>query len=80
MPRVQTHPGEVLREGYLKPLSLSACGLAKELRVPANRVTEIKRDVSADTAIRLARYFRTDPRFWLNLQAAYDISKALAEP
>ena len=53
--------------------------LAKELGVPANRLTEIMRgtrDVSADTAIRLGRYFRTDPRFWLNLQAAYDLSKA----
>jgi antitoxin HigA-1 len=78
MPRVRTHPGEVLREEYLKPLGLSARALAKELGVPANRVTEIMRDVSADTAIRLARYFRTDPRFWLNLQAAHDISKAQA--
>jgi antitoxin HigA-1 len=53
--------------------------LAKLLDVPANRLTEIMRgtrDVSADTAIRLGRYFRTDPRFWLNLQAAYDLSKA----
>jgi addiction module HigA family antidote len=82
MPRVRTHPGEVLREEYLEPLGLSARALAKELGVPANRITEImrgERDVSADTAIRLARYFRTDPRFWLNLQAAHDISKAQAE-
>jgi addiction module HigA family antidote len=82
MPRVRTHPGEVLREEYLKPLDLSARSLAKELGVPANRLTEImrgERDVSADTAIRLARYFRTDPRFWLNLQAAHDISKAQAQ-
>lgn len=82
MPRVRTHPGEVLREEYLNPLDLSARALAKELGVSANRVTEImrgERDVSADTAIRLARYFRTDPRFWLNLQAAHDLSKAQAK-
>jgi addiction module HigA family antidote len=79
MPRLRTHPGEVLREEYLAPLGLSARGLAKVLGVPANRLTEIMRgtrDVSADTAIRLGRYFGTDPRFWLNLQAAYDLSKA----
>jgi len=80
--RLPTHPGEVLREEYLVPLGLSARGLAKQLGVPANRVTEImrgERDVTADTAIRLARFFRTDPRFWLNLQAAHDISKAQVE-
>ena len=68
-----------MREEYLVPLGLSARALAKELAVPANRLTEIirgTRDVSADTAIRLGRYFRTDPRFWLNLQAAHDLSKA----
>ncbi|MBA2400771.1 MAG: HigA family addiction module antidote protein [Bradyrhizobium sp.] len=79
MARLRTHPGEVLREEYLVPLGLSARALAKDLGVPANRLTEIMRgarDVTADTAIRLGRYFRTDPRFWLNLQAAYDLSKA----
>jgi addiction module HigA family antidote len=79
MARLRTHPGEVLREEYLIPLGLSARALAKELGVPANRLTEIMRgarDVTADTAIRFGRYFRTDPRFWLNLQAAYDLSKA----
>jgi addiction module HigA family antidote len=82
MARIRTHPGEVLREDYLVPLGLSARALAKSLGVPPNRLTEImrgERDVTADTAIRLARYFRTDPRFWLNLQAAHDISKAQAE-
>jgi len=81
MPRIRTHPGEVLREEYLVPLGLTARALAKALGVPPNRVTEIirgERDVTADTAIRLARYFRTDPRFWLNLQAAHDISTAQA--
>ena len=79
MARLRTHPGEVLREEFLVPLGLSARALAKLLDVPANRLTEIMRgtrDVSADTAIRLGRYFGTDPRFWLNLQAAYDLSKA----
>src|SRR5438105_15879264 len=78
-PRLRTHPGEILREEYLIPLGLSARALAKLLDVPANRLTEIMRgtrDVTADTAIRLGRYFGTDPRFWLNLQAAYDLSKA----
>ena len=79
MPRLRTHPGEVLREDYLLPLGLSARALAKQLDVPANRLTEIMRgtrDVTADTAIWLGRYFGTDPRFWLNLQAAHDLSKA----
>ncbi|ABD07932.1 plasmid maintenance system antidote protein, XRE family [Rhodopseudomonas palustris HaA2] len=79
MPRLRTHPGEVLREEYLIPLGLSARALAKDLGVPANRLTEImrgSRDVSADTALRLGRYFGTDPRFGLDLQAAHDLSKA----
>lgn len=77
--RLPTHPGKVLREEYLLPLGLSARSLAKALDVPANRLSEIARgarDVSADTAIRLGRYFSTDPRFWLNLQIAHDLSKA----
>ena len=79
MARLRTHPGKILREEFLAPLDLSARALAKELGVPANRLTEIMRgtrDVSADTAIRLGRYFGTDPRFWLNLQTAHDLSKA----
>jgi addiction module HigA family antidote len=82
MARLRTHPGEILREEYLTPLGMSARALAKSLGVPANRLTEImrgERDVSADTAIRLGRYFGTDPRFWLNLQAAFDLSKAEKE-
>ena len=82
MARLRTHPGEVLREEYLVPLGMSARKLAKALGVPANRITEImrgERDVTADTAIRLGRYFKTDPRFWLNLQSAYDLSKAQVE-
>jgi len=82
MSRLRTHPGEILREEYLVPLGMSARALGKALGVPANRITEImrgERDVSVDTAIRLGRYFRTDPRFWLNLQSAYDLSKAQGE-
>lgn len=82
MARVRTHPGEVLREEYLEPATMSARALANAIGVPANRLTEIiaeRRAVTADTAIRLARYFDTDPRFWLNLQTAPDLSKAEAE-
>ena len=82
MPRVRTHPGEILRAEYLEPLELSARALAAELGIPANRLTEIvagRRGVTADTALRLARYFKTDARFWLNLQVAHDLSKAEAE-
>jgi antitoxin HigA-1 len=81
MPRVRTHPGEVLREEYLVPLGMSARALAKALGVPANRITEIMRGdraISADTAIRFGRYFGTDPRFLINLQAAHDLSVAEA--
>jgi addiction module HigA family antidote len=82
MIRIKTHPGEVLAEEFMKPLGLSARALAETLGVPGNRISDImrgRRDVSADTAIRLGRYFGTDPRFWLNLQAAFDLSKAEAE-
>ena len=82
MPRIRTHPGEVLAEEYLKPLALSASALAKAIGVPGNRISDIvreRRDMSADTAIRLGRYFNVDPRFWLNLQAAHDLSKAEQE-
>jgi addiction module HigA family antidote len=84
MPRIRTHPGEVLREEFMKPLGLSANALALALRVPATRIGDIirrekPRAVSADTAIRLARYFGTSAEFWLNLQSALDLSRALAE-
>jgi addiction module HigA family antidote len=73
------HPGEVLREDYLVPLNMSANALAKALSVPAPRINDIvreRRGVSADTAMRLARYFGGDARSWLNLQAAYDLRVA----
>jgi addiction module HigA family antidote len=84
MTRIRTHPGEVLREEFMKPLGLSANALALALRVPATRIgdilrTEKPRAVTADTAIRLARYFGTIPEFWLNLQSAYELSLAAAE-
>lgn len=81
MPRIRTHPGEVLNEEFMIPSGLSARRLADEIGVPPNRITEIireRRDVSADTAIRLARRFGTTPQFWMNLQVAYDLSKAEA--
>lgn len=70
------HPGEVLREDYLKPLGMSANALALALRVPATRVHEIiheRRGITADTAARLARYFGGDAGSWLNLQADWDL-------
>ncbi len=70
------HPGEVLLEDYLEPLELSQYRLAHDISVPARRINEIvhgKRAVSADTALRLARYFSTSDRFWLNLQARFDL-------
>lgn len=73
------HPGEVLREEYLKPLGLSANALAKALRVPASRVNDIvleRRGITVDTAFRLVRYFGGDVQSWLNLQTAYDFRVA----
>jgi len=76
------HPGEILREDYLAEMDMSANALAKALKVPAPRINDIvreRRGVSADTALRLARYFDTTPQFWLNLQTAYDLRMAEAE-
>jgi len=70
------HPGEILKEEFLEPLVLSEYRLAKGIRVPARRINEIvhgKRAISADTALRLGRFFRNSPRFWLNLQTSYDL-------
>ncbi len=70
------HPGEILLEEFLRPLGLSQYRLAKEVSVPARRINEIvkgSRAVTADTALRLARYFGTSDRFWLNLQTRYDL-------
>lgn len=73
------HPGEILREEFLAPLGMSANALATALHVPAPRVNDIvreRRGVTADTAMRLARYFGGDARSWLNLQAAFDLRVA----
>lgn len=70
------HPGEILREDYLVPLGMSANALARALNVPAPRINDVvreRRGITADTAMRLARYFGADARSWLNLQAAYDL-------
>ena len=70
------HPGEILLEEFLKPLGISQYRLAKDINVSPRRINEIvhgKRSVSADTALRLARYFGTTDRFWLNLQTRYDL-------
>jgi antitoxin HigA-1 len=73
------HPGEILREEFMRPLGLSVNRLALELRVPVTRMAEIvhqRRAVTSDTALRLARLFRTTPEFWLNLQTRYDLEIA----
>src|SRR5436189_4740523 len=70
------HPGDVLLADFLEPMGISQYRLAKDISVPPRRINEIvhgTRAVSADTALRLARYFRTSERFWLNLQAQYDL-------
>ena len=70
------HPGEILDEEFLKPLKLSQYRLAKDIAVPPRRINEIvhgKRAVSADTALRLSRYFGNSAEFWMNLQARYDL-------
>lgn len=70
------HPGEILREEFLAPLGISQYRLAKEVSVPPRRINEIVRglrSISADTALRLARYFGTSERFWLNLQSRHDL-------
>ena len=80
--RVTTHPGAMLLEEFVKPLALSANRLALELRVPVTRITEIlhkRRGITADTALRLARYFGTTADFWMNLQKSYELSRARVE-
>lgn len=74
-----THPGEVLREDFLKPLGLSQYALAKALGVPQIRISEIvnaRRAVTPDTALRLARYFGTSAEFWIGMQATHDLESA----
>jgi addiction module HigA family antidote len=76
------HPGEILREEFLKPTGITMSQLALALRVPSNRISQIcngDRAISAETALRLARYWETTPQFWLNLQKDYDLEKAQDE-
>jgi addiction module HigA family antidote len=73
------HPGEILMEDFLKPLGVTQYRLAKCIRVPQRRIGEIvagKRSITADTALRLARFFGTDPQSWINLQTYYDLEVA----
>ena|SRR3990172_7819303 len=70
------HPGEILLEEFLKPMGISQYRLSKDIGVPPRRINEIvhqKRSISADTALRLSRYFGTSERFWMNLQSRYDL-------
>jgi antitoxin HigA-1 len=79
---VPIHPGEFLREDFLVPLGLSANALALALRVPVTRISEIlreRRGITADTALRLARYFGTTPDFWMTMQMSYDLALASRE-
>jgi antitoxin HigA-1 len=73
------HPGEILREDFMSPMNLSMNKLALDLHVPVTRIAEIvheRRAITPDTALRLARYFNTSARFWLNLQSSYDLEVA----
>ncbi len=73
------HPGEIMMEEFLKPMNLSQNRLALDIRVPARRINEIvhgKRRITADTALRLAKYFKMSPQFWLGLQMDYDLDVA----
>jgi antitoxin HigA-1 len=77
--RVTTHPGEVLAEEFLKPLHMSVNALAMALRVPATRIGAVvkgERSVTADTALRLSRFFGNSAEFWMGLQATHDLTKA----
>jgi len=76
------HPGEILLEEFLKPLNMNPHQLAMALRVPPNRIAQIiegERAITADTALRLGRYFAVNPQFWLNLQSTYDLRAAARE-
>lgn len=81
MPRLKNiHPGEVLKEEFLVPLNISAYKLSKETFIPQTRISQIlkgKRRVTADTALRLSRYFGTTPKFWLGLQDDFDLEEEL---
>ncbi|MCP4121286.1 MAG: HigA family addiction module antidote protein [Bacteroidetes bacterium] len=76
------HPGEILSEEFLKPLSISAYRLSMDLMIPQTRISQIikgKRRITADTALRLAKYFGNSPKFWLGLQDDYDLEEELKQ-
>jgi addiction module HigA family antidote len=78
-PKPPVHPGEILREEFMIPLEISGYALAAACRVPRTRIERLAREetpVTADTALRLGRYFGTDPQFWLNLQTTFDLASA----
>jgi addiction module HigA family antidote len=78
-PHPPVHPGEILREEFMVPLGLSGYGLAAACHVPRTRIERLSREetpVTADTALRLGRYFGTGPEFWMNLQTSYDLASA----
>lgn len=80
--RVATHPGEMLREEFIKPMGLSVNRLALDLHVPVSRIDDLvheRRGVTADTALRLGLYFGMSAEFWMNLQSSYDLSKLKME-
>lgn len=80
-PNWRVHPGEILREDFLKPMKITPYELGKRLHVPVPRVNDIvleRRGISADTAVRLSRFFGTTEQFWMNLQAAYEVSRVKA--
>jgi addiction module HigA family antidote len=80
--RQAIHPGQLLREDFLAPMGLSSNALALALRVPVTRITEIvreRRGITADTALRLARYFGTTPDFWMKVQLTYDLALATSQ-
>jgi len=81
-PNWRIHPGEILKDEFLRPMKMSVYRLAKEIRVPALRVNDIvlqKRGITADTAVRLARLFGNSEQFWLGLQSAYEVSLVKSE-
>ena len=81
-PNWRIHPGEILREEFLKPMRMSAYELGKRLNVPVPRINDIvleRRGISADTALRLSRFFGTTEQFWMNLQSVYELSRVKAE-
>ena len=81
-PNWRIHPGEILREEFLKPVGMSVYELAKRLHVPPPRINDIvleRRGITADTAVRLSRFFGTTEQFWLNLQDAYEVSRVKTE-